>query len=57
MALDAIIDRIAYVDMFAVVLDMVPAYIPHENGALWWDALSRPFMPRMFFPEKTENQR
>ena len=27
--------------------------MPHENGALWLDAITRPFMPRLFFPSKT----
>ena len=48
-----LMQRMAYVDFFAVVLDTVPAMLPHENGALWWDAISRPFMPRLFFPDKT----
>lgn len=48
-----LLDRLAYVDFFAVVLDTVPGAVPHEDGALWWDAISRPFMPRLLFPEKT----
>jgi hypothetical protein len=51
-ATDQLLRRLAYVDFFAVVLDTVPAAIPHENGALWWDAVSRPFMPRLLFPDK-----
>ncbi|MDP3620183.1 MAG: hypothetical protein Q8R63_10350 [Ramlibacter sp.] len=45
--------RIAYVDFFARVLDTVPSDIPHEDGALWADAVARPFMPRLIFPNKT----
>jgi hypothetical protein len=45
--------RLAYTDYLAVTLDNVPSALPHENGALWWDAIRRPFMPRMFFPEKS----
>jgi hypothetical protein len=26
--------------------------MPHENGALFWDAVSRPVMPRLLFPDK-----
>jgi hypothetical protein len=47
------VNRIGYVDFFAVVLDTVPEAIPHENGALWWDAITRPFMPRILFPSKS----
>jgi hypothetical protein len=45
--------RIAYVDFFARVLDTVPSDVAHEDGALWADAVARPFMPRLLFPEKT----
>jgi hypothetical protein len=47
-----LLQRISYVDFFGVVLDTVPRVLPHEGGALWWDAISRPFMPRILFPEK-----
>lgn len=52
-AVFALIDRIAYVEFFGEVLDVVPTRIPYENGALWADAIARPFMPRLFFPEKS----
>lgn len=52
-AAEQLLYRASYVDFFGVTLDMVPAMRPHEGGALWWDAISRPFMPRIFFPEKT----
>lgn len=44
--------RIAYVDFFSVALTTVPRTIPHENGKLWWDAIKRPMMPRLLFPNK-----
>jgi hypothetical protein len=44
--------RLTYVEFFGVVLTTVPAGIPHEAGALMWDSISRPFMPRLFFPDK-----
>ena len=46
-------ERIAYVEFFARTLDFVPATLPHEGGAIWGDALIRPFMPRLFFPNKS----
>lgn len=49
---DALVRRISYVEFFAAAIDFVPASVPHEKGAIAWDAISRPFMPRMFFPEK-----
>lgn len=48
-----LIDRITYVELFGEVIDIVPSQIPYENGALWGDAIARPFMPRLFFPEKS----
>lgn len=50
---DAMLRRLAYVDFFSVVLGHVPASIPHENGALLTDSLTRPFLPRALFPEKS----
>ena len=52
-ATQGMLDRLSYVDFFAVVLETVPSQLPHENGALWLDAITRPFMPRLFFPSKT----
>ncbi len=47
-------ERLTYVKFFGATLAYVPERVPHENGALLLDAITRPFMPRMFFPEKTE---
>lgn len=49
---EKLVQRITYVEYFGVVLDYVPNTQPHENGAIWWDAVTRPFMPRLFFPSK-----
>jgi hypothetical protein len=49
----ALVDRISYVDIFARTLDHVPSVTPHQDGAVWGDAVLRPFMPRIFFPEKS----
>jgi hypothetical protein len=50
---DRLIRRISYVEFFGAAIDYVPATVPHQNGALLIDAVSRPFMPRMFFPDKS----
>lgn len=47
------INRLSYVDFFASVLNYVPDFEPHTDGALWGDAVVRPFMPRLLFPEKS----
>ena len=51
-ASDQMISRIAYVQVFGAVLNYVPAIEPFADGSLWLDAVARPFMPRLFFPEK-----
>jgi hypothetical protein len=52
-AVNAFLSRTAYVEFFSLVLTYVPQVLPHEGGALWMDAISRPFMPRILFPSKT----
>lgn len=44
--------RIGYTEYFADTLKNVPAEVPYERGRLWLDAVTRVFMPRMFFPNK-----
>ena len=50
--IDALASRIAYVDMFARVINNVPRYLSHENGKLWWAAIRHVLMPRLLFPNK-----
>jgi hypothetical protein len=50
---DKLLDRLAYVDFFGSVLDYVPHAVEHTGGALWWDAIKRPFTPRIIFRDKT----
>jgi hypothetical protein len=45
-------DRISELDMFSAVLAYVPSQVSHQWGGLWLDAISRPFMPRILFPNK-----
>jgi hypothetical protein len=48
----ALVARVSYVEFFGVVLNTVPAVMPHTDGTIWRDAATRPFMPRLFFPDK-----
>ena len=50
--LDGLIRRFAFVEYFGAVLTYVPAFAPHAEGEIWWDAITRPLMPRLFFPDK-----
>jgi hypothetical protein len=45
--------RLSYVEFFGYTIERVPAQLQYENGAILWDAATRPFMPRILFPEKT----
>jgi hypothetical protein len=49
----ALVRRLSYVEYFAATIDYVPSIMPHENGAIMWDAISRPFMPRILFSDKS----
>lgn len=44
--------RLGYLDFFAYALRWVPAYVPHQRGALWLGAVRHIFTPRLFFPNK-----
>lgn len=49
---ESLLDRLAYVDLFADVLARVPREIPFEHGALLGNAIQHLLMPRIFFPDK-----
>jgi hypothetical protein len=49
---DALIYRISYVEYFALALNQVPIFIPHENGQLFKDAIEHVLKPRILFPDK-----
>jgi hypothetical protein len=51
-AVDQLLRRLTYVEFFSVVLIYVPASVPHALGAIFWDAVIRPFMPRLLFVDK-----
>jgi hypothetical protein len=49
---DQLLRRLTYVEFFGVVLAYVPANLPHTAGAIFWDAIIRPFLPRILFVDK-----
>lgn len=51
-SIPSLLDRLAYVDFFADVLDHVPAQLPHEGGSLLWKAIVHVLTPRILFPNK-----
>ena len=48
----AFVSRLSSVTQFALVLDRVPAVVPHENGWLTKRALNHVLLPRVLFPNK-----
>lgn len=52
--IELFVDRLWAVYYPALALDMVPAVLPHENGALLWRAVLHVFTPRLLFPDKPE---
>ena len=44
--------RIAYVDFFALTMDFVPEYRPHEGGKVWMESILHVLKPRVLFPDK-----
>jgi hypothetical protein len=49
---DQLLLRLSWISAFNRVYNHVPSAIPHEEGALWLQGLTRPFTPRVLFPNK-----
>lgn len=52
LAVDKIVRRLSYVDIFGQTIDYVPGNIKHENGKLWFGAITHILKPRILFPNK-----
>lgn len=50
--LDELLTRLSWIGALDAVYNHVPSKVSYEEGALWWEGISRPFMPRLFFSEK-----
>ncbi len=48
----ALVERVTYVYYFGQAMEMVPAYIDHENGLLWREAVEGALVPRLLNPSK-----
>lgn len=53
VAANTMIKRLMYFEFFGVVLNRVPSVLPYADGQIWLDAVRRPFMPRLLFPNKS----
>ncbi len=49
----SLVNRLTYVYFFSETMQMVPNFIPYEEGALWGDAVYRALVPRLLDPSKT----
>lgn len=49
---DDLVLRLMYFQLFGVTANRVPSIIPYSGGVIWREAITRPFMPRILFPEK-----
>ncbi len=47
-----LIYRIQFVNFFGATMGVVPEYIPHEKGKLWFEAIEHVLAPRLFNPSK-----
>jgi len=54
LGLDEMAHRLMYVQYFGAATNFVPNNVSHQNGAIWFESILRPFMPRQFFPDKLE---
>jgi hypothetical protein len=52
VAADDFISRLMYHQFLGAVAVNVPSRLPYANGEIWGEAVSRPFMPRLLFPDK-----
>jgi hypothetical protein len=53
-SLDHSVARVWQVDFPALAMERVPNIVPHTNGAMLIDAVTRVLQPRLFFPNKPE---
>ena len=51
-SVEQLLERIAYVDYFAAVINYVPRVHPHENGGLLLKAILHVLIPRFLYPDK-----
>lgn len=51
-AADDLLSRLMYHVFFGAAAQNVPSVVPHTYGAIWGEAISRPLMPRILFPNK-----
>lgn len=51
-ARDDLLSRLMYHVFFGAAAQTVPTVLPHTHGEIWGEAITRPLMPRVLFPNK-----
>ena len=51
-AVENLVLRIGYMDLFALTIENVPDNVPFEHGALWGGTILHVLKPRVLFPDK-----
>ena len=54
--MDSLVDRLWMVYYPTLAIERVPDQVPHEDGALMWQAMNHILKPRLFFPDKPAMQ-
>jgi predicted membrane protein len=49
---DVFVDRLSWIGALDAVYNYVPRVRKHQDGNLWFEAIKRTVMPRLFFPDK-----
>jgi hypothetical protein len=50
--IEDLVTRLSWIGAFDAVYNHVPKIVPHTNGDLWIEGITRPFLPRLLFPDK-----
>lgn len=50
---EVLAQRVTYVEFFGMALEHVPRVVPHTDGQLWGEAVSRALVPRLIDPNKS----
>jgi hypothetical protein len=51
--IEDLVTRLSWIGAFDAVYNHVPKVVRHTNGDLWMEGITRPFLPRLIFPNKS----
>ena len=50
--IEDLVTRLSWIGAFDAVYNYVPKVVRHTEGSLWMEGVTRPFLPRLLFPNK-----